>query len=52
MESEGGTNKLAPKLFISFISIFPFYTLNIAHFFFTLRDRLKINKSAKIIIQA
>ena len=40
----GGTNKLAPKLFISFISIVPFCSLNIARFLFTLRNRLKISK--------
>ena len=40
----GGTNKLAPQLFMSF-TYFLF-------FLFTLRNRLKINKWAKIIIQA
>ena len=40
----GGTNKLAPKLFMSFISIVPFCSLNIARFLFTLRNRLKISK--------
>ena len=39
-----GTNRLAPQLFMSF-TYFLF-------FLFTLRNRLKINKWAKIIIQA
>ena len=47
----GGGYKQVSAPVIHILYIFPFYSLNIAHFFFTLRNRLKSSNEPKLLFR-